>query len=1037
MRRTLKLSVSIILLIFLISPNLYSQTLDERVESIINKMSLQEKILQLHQEGGFNTADNTRLGIPGFIMADGPHGVRDGKATSFPVGISMAATWNPDLIFQVGLAMGKEFRGKGKHQALGPCMDLTRDPRNGRTAESGGEDPFLCAKITSALIKGIQSAGCIATAKHFNGVYRQDNRTENNYLISQRNLMEYYGLNFRSAVQEAGVMSVMNSYNLINGKKAAENKNLLTNILRDYWGFPYYVVSDWGSIWDSKAAIEAGCNVCMGSANYENDLFNLVNSGQISIQTINDAVRKVLRTKILCGMQDYLPSGNPADINSEFSKETAYNSAKESIILLKNEGNILPLNKNEIKHIAVIGPSADIAQIDGSGSSYVSPFYSVTPLSGIINKTDAEKISYLKGCDINSSDMSGFADAVKLADTADVVIYIGGLDLTQEGEGFDRVGGSIELPGKQKDLIKMLASVNNNIIVILESGGICGVNDFVNNIKGLIYAFYPGQEGGNALADVIFGDYNPAGRLPVTMPMNDTQLPERNFNFDDDFGGGYRWFDQQNLTPQFVFGYGLSYSEFEYSNLILTPESAPAGTEITAKLDVKNISQVEGDEVVQLYITDTESSVFMPEKQLKGFRRIHILPGETKTVSFKITSEELYYYDESLKSFEVEPGEFTVRIGSSSGNLPLSKNFTLTSSVPKPDLKIVWIKTMPAFPVKGDTVVFLAAIKNEGTGDSPALIHRVNFYKDGREVSSSNKFNNSLKPGSMVLVSADAGIAGENGWIAQNAGTTIVSAIVDPEKKINEWNENNNKTDYSFIIYNKPPENIAKFKEAVVSSIESTDYTGNYATDGNMSTRWSSQFTDNQFIYIDLGFKQHINKINIYWETAFGKDYEIQISDDAENWETIEAINNSDGGLDVISKDAECRYVKMKGIHRATEWGYSMYEFEVYDDTKTSIGLDEISKTTSYFLEDNYPNPFNASTQFHFAAAYPNTIKIQIFNLTGQLIRTLVDGNYSPGMYVASWDGKDNFGNQAASGIYFYQMRTGNFAQTKKMIMLK
>ena len=340
-------------------------------------------------------------------MADGPHGVRDGLATAYPVGISMAATWDTDLIYRLGISMGKEFRGKGKNQALGPCMDLTRDPRNGRTPETGGEDPFLCASITSSLIKGIQTTGCIATAKHFNGDSQQENRFTNNYIVSQRNLVEHLGVNYRMAVQDAGVLSVMNAYNLINGQKCAENYNLLTNILRNVWGFPYYVVSDWGSIWSSRNAILAGCNICMGSDNYRDDLPVLYATGQISDAAINEAVRVVLRTKILSGMMDYYPEGNPSDVNSTESKDIALESALKSVILLKNTNNILPINKNTVTKIAVIGPSADICQLDGTGSSYVTPFYSVSPRQGLINKLGSEKIVYTKGCDINSTSTCG------------------------------------------------------------------------------------------------------------------------------------------------------------------------------------------------------------------------------------------------------------------------------------------------------------------------------------------------------------------------------------------------------------------------------------------------------------------------------------------------------------------------------------------------------------------------------------------------------------------------------------------------------
>jgi beta-glucosidase len=495
----------IVLFSLLCNSAVKAQTVEDRITNIMSQMTLQEKIDQLHQNGGFTTASNTRLNIRGFIMSDGPHGVRDGMATSFPVGIGMASTWDPSLTKLIGKAMGEEFWGKGKNQALGPCLDLDRDPRNGRSSESGGEDQFLDAQITTAVVQGIQMNPVIATIKHFVGSNIETNRTNNNNTISEELLMDEYGYNFRNAVQTCGAMSVMNAYNLINGEKCAENYNLLTNNLRIQWGFPFYVVSDWGSIWDVTRAINAGCNLEMGSDLYQPNLLNLVTSGTVSVATIDDAVRKVLRTKILAGMLDNFPQGDPTLVNNVDHQKLCLLAGKECMVLLKNQDNILPLNQDSIITIGLIGPSVDVAQIDGTGSSYVTPFYSVSPREGIGNLIGTNKILYAKGCDINSTDTSGFAAAINVARNSDVIIFIGGLDQTQEGEGLDRVNGSIDLPGKQQALIQALAATNKKIIVVIYSGGICGVHNFINEIKGLIHAFYPGQEGGNALAQILFG----------------------------------------------------------------------------------------------------------------------------------------------------------------------------------------------------------------------------------------------------------------------------------------------------------------------------------------------------------------------------------------------------------------------------------------------------------------------------------------------------------------------------------------------------
>ncbi|MFH1194856.1 MAG: glycoside hydrolase family 3 C-terminal domain-containing protein, partial [bacterium] len=653
--------IVIVIILFFIS-NSNAQSVEERITDLISQMTLQEKILQLNQEGSMNTEENIRLGIPGLFMADGPHGVRMGMATSFPVGISMAATWDIELIERVGIAMGKEFRTKGRSQALGPCMDLTRDPRNGRSPESGGEDPYLNTKITSAALKGVQTSPIIGTIKHFNCKNNQATRHTNNVIITQRLLMEHYGLNFRTSLQDCGSLSIMSAYNLINGDKASESRNLLTEILRERWGFPFYVVSDWGAIWNTEKAIEAGCDICMGSDNYKNDLANLVNNGAVSISTINDAVRRVLRTKYFSGVMDFLPVANPDDLNSDEHKILCREAGKKSIVLLKNSDNILPLNNNQITKIAVIGPNAAVMQLDGTGSGYVTPFYTITPMQGVEEIVGSAKIIYAKGCDINSSSVSGFTAARNAAEAADVVIFFGGLDQTQEGEGLDRVGGSINLPGKQIELINQLAAVNENVIVVLISGGICGVNDFINNIKGLLYAFYPGQEGGNAIAEVLFGLYNPSGKLPVTMPVSDSQLQPLNNDFTDDYGCGYRWFDEMNYEPQFPFGFGLSYTTFSYSNLIITPSISQVGEIITVSADVTNTGNVEGEEVAQLYLLKENPVVYRPKKELKGFEKISLLPGETKTVDFEITPNELYYFDESSMSYKVEEGNYIAHV---------------------------------------------------------------------------------------------------------------------------------------------------------------------------------------------------------------------------------------------------------------------------------------------------------------------------------------------------------------------------------------
>ncbi len=1014
---------------------LRAQTLDQRVDSLLAKMTLDEKILQLHAEGGFNTADNMRLGIPGFQMYDGPHGVRYGNATSFPVSIGMAATWDEDVIREVGVALGQEFRGKGFHQMLGPSMDICRDPRYGRSPESGGEDSYLCAQITTSLIKGVQSTGCIATAKHYNANGKENNRTANNISISQRNLMEEYGLNFRTAVQEGGVLCVMNAYNLINGEKCAENRNLLTDILRDKWGFPFYVISDWGSIWNTANAMNAGCTIDMGDSQYKDNLLNAINGGAVSVATVDSAVRDELKTKILSGMLDYYLPGNPADVNSTAHQQLCLQAGRESLVLLKNVDGILPINKNSVGTVAIIGPSAGICQTDASGSSWVTPFYSVSPLEGIENKIGSSRVIYAKGCDINSSDTTGFQAAVNAAASADYVVYVGGLDGTQEGEGFDRVGGSIDLPGEQETLINRLAAANKNLICVIESGGICGLHGCIGSMKGLIYGFYPGQEGGNAIADVLFGDYNPGGKLPVTMPVSDAQLPPYTLSYDNEYGAGYRWFDQMGYKPEFAFGFGLSYTTFNFTNLSITPASGSVGHDINVSVDVTNTGKVPGDEVAQLYISHTSSAgLWMPVKQLEGFKRVPLNPGETKTVTFKLTNDNLYYYDTTSASYDVDPGTYTVMVGGSSDSLSQRGSFELTPAPPQPDLVITNLKWFPRFPVKGDKVVFLAMVKNQGTGPTPTgASERVDFYVNGNKVTRAVSFSRTIPAGGMALVCADTGATSDsNSWTANETGSYTVQATVNPDNSIDELSPSNNSADDTVTVIQKPPVNLALLKTATSSSVESTSYPPSYAVDGNSSTRWSSAFSDPQWLKVDLGNVYNVDHVSIAWETAYASEFEVLVSTDGSNWEVAQHITSGTGGLNVLPVGMPARYVEIYGIKRATQWGYSIYELGVYaTDTTTGVS-GESHVPTGYRLDDNFPNPFNPSTSIGYRIPKAGHVVLDVYDVLGRRVLGLVDRTEPAGYYMVSVDS-----GRLASGVYFYKLTCGGYTAVKKMTVLK
>lgn len=1045
-RFTNRRKISFFILSLLLSvcfSNVFAQTVEERITNLLNQMTTAEKILQLHKEGGFNTADNLRLGIPGFVMSDGPHGVRDGYATSFPVGISMAATWDIELTERVGKALGEEFRAKGKHQMLGPAIDLTRDPRNGRTPESGGEDPFLNAQINSAVVKGVQSTPCIATIKHFNLKHKQLNRTNNNYTITQQLLMDHYGLNFRTSVQDAGSFSIMSAYNLINGEQAAENSNLLKTILRQHWGFPYYVVSDWNAIKSAEKAIKGGTDICMGSDHYQNDLPNLVATGVVPISVIDEAIRNVLRTKILSGMLDYYPAGNPDDLNSKAHQELCLEAGKKSIVLLKNANGLLPLNSSSINTIAVVGPNAAVMQTDGTGSSWVDPFYKISPKEGIEKYLGTSKVLYAKGCEITGNYAADFADALQKAQQADVVIYFGGLDPSQEGEGLDRVNGSIELPGKQKDFIKQLTSANQKVIVVLISGGICSVNAFVNDIEGLLYAFYPGQEGGNAIAQVLFGDYNPAGRLPVTMPKLDSQYSTliTDFDFTNDFGCGYRYFDKLKIIPEFAFGFGLSYTTFDYSNLVVTPTQAPAGDIIQVSVDVKNSGIRSGEEVVQLYLTNNASPIQMPMKELKAFKRIPLEAGETKTVTFQISPNELYYYDEAAQSYTVAPGLYAVQVGSSSDNLPLQGTFELTAAIPTPDLQIANIRTVPAYPLKGEKVQFLATIINRGTGATPTdQPLEVLFKVNGKEISKFSELSEPIPAGGMKLVNGTIGIDSSFMWTADQSTDFIVEAEVNYLRTITERNISNNKKTTSFKVYEAPPQSIALRKTVTVSSVEKFGLEGDKAVDGSYGTRWSSQFSDPQTITIDLGTIQEFNQIKLFWETAYGKEYKIQISNDASTWTDLIHQTNSYGGIEKYDVQASARYLRIYGIKRGTVYGYSLYEVEVFNLSPVEIKEEpQTNLPTEFRLGNNYPNPFNPGTTISYELAANSFVTLKVFDILGKEIATLVNEEKQAGKYSVRFNttNQQQTTNTLPSGIYFFRLQAGDFIETRKMILLR
>jgi beta-glucosidase len=782
--------------------------LEQRLDTLLSKMNMQEKIEQLY----YKTDGNEQLGIPQFKGSDGPHGIGNSAPgfSSFPVTIAMAATWDPALVTRIGRAIALEQASRGRDRIAGPTLDLLIDPRIGRAPETIGEDPFLGGRISEAFVLGQNTTSVFGSVKHYNLNTYEINRRTNNYLSDKRSLVEFWGYHWKRTIQAGGAMSVMCAYNWVNGDKCAENEYMIKDLLRDHWGFNFYIMSDWGGFSDTGKALKSELDFCEGNDLYINELPDGVKNGQFDSTLVERATRNVLRTKLISGMLDGIPSIPITVVDSKEHRELVYESGLKSLILLKNNENILPINSEKLKSVAVIGPNAAVLPLDGNSSSKVLPSYRISVEKAFRAALGDERVKYAKGCNINDTDKKQFSQAIEAAKHSEYVVFVAGLDSTVEGEGWfldreadekgggavarpDRPSQTVLLPGMQNELINKIASVNPNIILVVISGGPCSVTPVIENVKGLIYAFYPGQEGGRAIADVLLGNYNPSGKLPATIPKDDSQIIPISPDFRNmvSQGIGYRWFDSQDLTPGFAFGFGMSYTTFKYSNIRINNSNAKVGDFIKVSFDLKNTGKVFGEEVAQLYLSTGKITpeVAMPKKQLRGFEKVFLTPGESKTITIALSPEEFYIYNEERKSYQVPEGEFIAQVGGSSDNLPLHTKFTLNKAEEKPDLSVRNIRTIPAFPKEGDAVVFIASLINNGTaatkkGDA----HIIRFYVDEKEVANFHSKSIALPVGSMELACAE-GIEGNN-WKASNGSFKITAQIEIVEN--NDLNLQNN-----------------------------------------------------------------------------------------------------------------------------------------------------------------------------------------------------------------------------------------------------
>ncbi|MBB6109231.1 glycoside hydrolase family 3 C-terminal domain-containing protein [Mucilaginibacter lappiensis] len=683
--------------------------LKTKINSIIKKMTLEEKIGMLHGNALFSSAGMPRLGIPELTCDDGPLGVREeikrfdwasanwttDSAMFLPNGSAIAATWNPVMANKYGVVIGEEANARKKNVMLAPAFNICRMPLCGRTYEYYSEDPYLNSQLAIQSVKGIQSQHVAACIKHFAANNQELDRDSVNTIVDERALREIYLPAFKAAVQQGNAYTVMSAYNKVNGYWCSENDFLLNKVLKNEWGFKGVVMSDWAGTHHTVAAANNGLDIEMGSSGpydqwyFAQPLLAAVKAGQVSVKTIDDKVSRILWLMYHTSMSTHHPKGSI--VTPEHAK-AAYDIASESIVLLKNDNHLLPLKTSAIKRIAVIGDNAVRTFALGGYGAGVKAKYEVTALEGIKSRFGkTASISFAQGYRANyqasktdeqnrgydKPDQHLIDEAVALAKASDVAILCIGSNREYESEGHDRK--SLELPFGEQALVNSVSAVNPNTIIVIMAGAPYNLNEIKKSNHTVVWSWFNGSEAGNALADVLKGVINPSGKLPFTFPVSLHDSPA--FNLDTYPGKGltadykegilvgYRWYDTKNIEPQFPFGYGLSYTDFSFSNFSADKSIYKKDETIQAKVTIKNTGDRYGAEVVQLYVSDPVCSVLRPEKELKGFKKIFLKPGEIKTVEIRVKVADLAFYDELKKAWKVEAGEFVLQLGNSSRHI--------------------------------------------------------------------------------------------------------------------------------------------------------------------------------------------------------------------------------------------------------------------------------------------------------------------------------------------------------------------------------
>ncbi|QIZ08203.1 glycosyl hydrolase [Priestia megaterium] len=668
------------------------------MRQMISQMTLEEKASLCSGLNFWSTRGIERLGIPSIMVTDGPHGLRKQQqsadhlgiydsvpATCFPSAVGLASTWNKELIHEVGVALGEECQAEDVAVLLGPGANIKRSPLCGRNFEYFSEDPYLSSEMAASHINGVQSQGVGTSLKHFAVNNQEHRRMSTDAIVDERTLREIYLASFEGAVKKAQPWTVMSAYNKVNGEYASENEYLLTDILKEEWGFEGFVVSDWGAVNEREDALSAGLELEMPASNGigEQKIIAAVRIGKLSEEKLDRAVERFLN--IIFKTVDHKKEN--AVYDKDAHHRLAREVARESMVLLKNEDRILPLKKEGT--IAVIGGFANTPRYQGGGSSHINP----TKLDNILEEIENASgkntnVLFAQGyhLDRDAVDEELISEAKEVAAGADTVILFVGLPDRYESEGYDRE--HLRMPDNHVQLIESIAEVNSNIVVVLSNGAPIET-PWITKVKGLLEGYLGGQALGGAIADLLFGDANPSGKLAETFPKQLSDNPSYlNFpgegdqvEYKEGIFVGYRYYDKKNLEPLFPFGYGLSYTSFEYSNLSISKKEMKDSDTVTVTVNVKNTGAVIGKEIVQLYVKDVTSSVIRPEKELKGFEKVELQPGEEKTITFRLDKRAFAYYNVELKDWHVETGDFEILIGKSSKDIVLMDTLYVSSSV--------------------------------------------------------------------------------------------------------------------------------------------------------------------------------------------------------------------------------------------------------------------------------------------------------------------------------------------------------------------